>query len=240
MMSFEFNGKTYEINEPTVSQWSDVMKFKDIYDQQNLYIKMIEVITGLTREEILNGDALKIKTIGNIIFHELNRENKFFKKDVVLNGVNYSFVDLDNITFGQFVDIDTFLNKDEEYRIKNLNELAAYMYVETGLEYSKSNFKKRIEVMKELPIKYVEGALFFFLTIGKTSQALTVLYSKNRLEYQKMKLKMGLQSFGDGIRALPYYPKTKFGKLIMLLTSPLWLVLIILLSLWITIKKKIK
>lgn len=237
MMIVEFNGKTYEIGEPTISQWSQVMRFKDIYSEQNLYIKMIEVITGLSKETILSADALVIKNIGNKIFNEFNRENKTFTKELTLNNIKYKFVDLDKISFGQFVDIDTFLNRNEKYRIENLNELAGYFYIEDGTEYSKSDFKKRIKEMEELPIKYIEGALFFFLTIGKTSQALTVLYSQNRLEYQKMKLRMGLQSFGDGIRALPYYPKTKFGKLIMLLTSPLWLVLIILLSLWIKIKK---
>ena len=129
----EYKGKKYNLTEPTISMWSETMKFKDILDPKDLYIKMIEVMTGLSREEINEISVTEINAVGVILYHYLNQENKELTYRVILDDVVYKLVDISKISFGQFVDIDTFLKKDEAYRIANMNELAAYLYCEEGL-----------------------------------------------------------------------------------------------------------
>jgi hypothetical protein len=236
----EYNSKKYEIKELTISMWSNIMKYKNILDDIDMYVKMISEMTGLSSEEIRNSNATSIVNTGQLLYKFLNKESKEIHYNINFEGIDYTLVDFNNISFGQFVDIDTFISKDESYRISNLNELAAYLYTEKGKNYGDKNFKKNIEIFKELPLKYVEGAVFFLSTLERELQNLSQIYSKNKLMWQMIRLKVASLNFGDTIYGLVNSQKTKFGKLILLLLSPLWLVLITFLTLWIYAQNKIK
>lgn len=235
----EYKGKRYEVKEPTIDIWKNIMVFKDILDEQEMYVKLIAETTGLSVGQIKEADAADIIIAGDKLWRHLNQETKELYQHIEHKGITYTLVDVSKISFGQFVDIDTFLKKDESYKISNLNELAAYLYCESGQTYSQSNFTKRIEAFKDLPVKYIESAIFFLVILAEASQQITVLSSKSRIWLEMMKVRMGFMSFMGGIRQYLSLPKTKSGKLIMLLLSPLWLVSIILLTSWISIKKKI-
>ena len=222
----DYNGKKYEVKEPTISMWVEIMKLKDMLDEQEMFVRMISKVTGLKESIILESDATTIRRVGSELYKFINQDQKELHRNIEHKGIKYTLVDVNKISFGQFVDIDTFLNKDEGYRIANLNELAAYLYIEEGTKYSESDFKKRIEEFSDLKIKYLESAVFFLLN------------SKSPVMWQMMRLRIVLSGFGSGMRQLVSLQKTKFGKLIMLLTSTLWLPLIIFLSLWISIRKK--
>lgn len=236
----EYKNEKYEIKEPTIANWSNVMKLKDILDEQDLYVKLIEEITGLNHDEIKEIPAAQIYNVGDTLFQYINQSQKQLHQVIDFNGKRYTIIDIHNITFGQFVDIDTFLSKDEAYRIANLNELAAYLYTEQGTKYGEKGFAKQIEEFKQLPMKYIEGSIFFLLSSGKALQQLTTLYSKSRLMWEIMKLRITLVRFGDGIKRLVYSQTTKFGKLTLFLISPLLVVSIICLTLWTLINKKKK
>jgi len=210
----EFNGRTINVKEPTISDWSKVMKYKDLLDEEELYYKMLEEFTGMEKDEILKQDAATIIRLGDVVQNILMYENKKLYKEIEHNGMTYELMDVNNISFGQYVDLDTFLRKDEKYRTQHLNELAAYMYVEKGT------------------------ALFFLLNIAEASQSLTQLYSKNKLMVKLLKIRIVFMVITDGIMQFHNSPKTKYGKLIMWLISPLSVPLITLATLWILIKRR--
>lgn len=219
-------GKTYEIKEPTVSSWAEVMRLRDILDEEDIYVKMIEAITGLNKEQILESDASTITKVGMEIYKIFNQESKELFPVVEYKGQKYKLVDMNNVSFGQYVDIDSFLRKEESYRIMNLNELAAYLYVEEGVEYGKSDIKKRIADMKDFPIKYVESSLFFLLNLTRASQELIQIYSRSKFIWKVLKLRITLMLIGDGIKQYRLSRTTKFGRLMTSLAYPLLAVLI--------------
>jgi len=234
----EHEGKKYEVKEPTIEVWKNVMIYKDLLDEEDMYVKMIAEVTGLTMKEVKNADALEIRIAGDKLWRHLNQESKKLFKTIEHNGITYNLVDLNKVSFGQFVDIDTFMKKDESYKIANLNELAAYLYCEEGKNYGDSDIQKRIEEFKTLKVRYIESAIFFLLNLGKGLYELTQLYSKSKTMWWMMRLRIALASFGDGMQQLVSSQKTKFGKLIVLLTFPLWLVSIICLTLWMLITRR--
>jgi len=236
----EIEGKKYQLKEPTIATWSKIMMLKDILNEEDIFIRMIEEVTGLSKQEILNCDAKTIKQVGDKISKYFNKDSKELYPKIEHNFQKYNLFDVNKLSFGQFVDIDTFLSKDESYRLSNLNELAAYLYVEDGIEYSQSDFKKRIEDMKDLPIKYVEGSLFFLSSLGKGLQELSHLYSQSKLMWWIMRIKIISVVITDGIAQLVSLPKTRFGRLTMSLLYPLWLVLTIFVMLLTSTAKKIK
>lgn len=237
-MKVTSKSKTFEVNEPTIREFCDVMKLKDILSEDELNVRLIEKVTGMSHEDVMEMDAYTIQKIGSVLFAHYNKESKKLTQSFELNGITYKFMDVNTISFGQFVDIDTFLKKDEGYRISNLNELMAYMYCEDGTKYSDSNFKKRIEDMLDAPSHIVEGALFFLLNLERGLYELMELSSKSPIMFQMMRLRMAFQSFGATTKLSRFLLKTKFGRLTLLLLWVLLLPLIICHTLLTSILKK--
>jgi hypothetical protein len=236
----EYNGKNYPVKEPTIKTWTEVMKLKDILDDGELFIKVIELTTGLSQEEILAADASQVKKVGEKVLSIVTGSNKKVVTTFTHNGEDYEFLDVSNLTFGQFIDIDTFLGKDENYRTQNLAQLAAYLFIEKGSKYGDNNVAQRTKKFEELPIKYMEGAVFFLLNIANLSAELTQIYSKSKTLKWVMKTKILFRLIGVGTRQLAHLLKTKYGYSVMLLAYP-WLKLsIILRTLWILIRNKKK
>lgn len=226
-MTITSKSKKFEVSEPTIREFCDVMKLKDILSEDELNVRLIEKVTGMSHEDVMEMDAVTIQKIGSVLFAHYNKESKKLTQSFQLNGVTYKFMDVNTISFGQFVDIDTFLKKDESYRISNLNELMAYMYCEEGTKYSESNFKKRIEIMLDAPSHIIESSLFFLSSLEKGLYELMELSSKSPLMFQLMKLKIVFHRFGDTTRLFRFLLKTKFGRLILSLIWVLLLPLII-------------
>jgi hypothetical protein len=233
----EYKGKKYPIKEPTIKTWSEIMKLQGILDEQDMFIKVIEMATGLSQEEILSADAKEVREAGKQVFNFLNQQDKKVVNEFVHNGTTYQFLDMAEISFGQFVDIDTFLTKDESYRIQNLNELAAYLYTEKGTKYGDTKIKKRIKAFEDLPVKYLEGSVFFLLNSAKASEEITTLYSQSKFLWAMMKIKIIFHLIGAGIQQSARYVRNRFGVLMMCLIYPFISASIIFLTLKTLIKK---
>lgn len=233
----KYDGRKLTVKEPTIQMWVDVMKFRELLDEEEMNIRMLSLTTGLTVQEIKDSDAQSMRIAADSVFRFLNQESKKLFKNIEHNGKKYVLVDIHKMSFGQFVDIDTFLQKDENYRVANLNELAAYLYTEEGTKYGENDFKQQIEEFRSLPIKYVEGAIFFLLSIGVLSQQLSALYSKNKWLWMTMMIRVRFQNIGDGIQRFLHLPTTRSGWLTLLLIFPIYLVSIISHILWTSINK---
>jgi hypothetical protein len=220
----EYDSKKFELQELTIEKWQNIMKFKDIYDEVDMYIMMISEMTGLEPEQVRDGDAKSLIESGKALYGYINQQSKEIYYDIKYKDVEYELCDFSNMTFGQFVDIDTFVMKDESYKVANLNELAAYLYTEKGKKYGETNFKKNIENFKQLPFKYIEGAIFFLWILERGLQGLSEVYSKNKWMWRMAKILIIFQSFGDTMSGFLNSRRTKFGKLIVLLVSPLFFV----------------
>ena len=236
----EYDKKKYELKELTIEKWQNIMKFKDILDETDVYIRMIAEMTGLTPEQVKDGDAQSIMVCGKMLESYIGQETKKVYGNITFEGIEYELVDFGNITFGQFVDIDTFIMKDESYKIANLNELAAYLYTEKGKKYGEADFKKNIEKFKQLPMKYIEGAVFFLWTLERGLSGLSQLYSENKWLTRVLKVIIVFQNFGVTISGFLNSRRTKFGKLIVLLVSPLFFVSIIFRTLLTYIRRRKK
>ena len=232
----EHNGKRYEVKEPTIKIWGELMNKRELYEAHEFYMRIIEMSTGIPYTELEQAPADEVLKTGDLVYRFINQDQKKIYPKIEHNGKNYTFIDVSDMSFGQFIDIDTFLGKDETYRLQNLNELAAYFYVEEGTKYGETNIKKRIKEFEELPVKFVEGAIFFLLSSARASAGITKIYSQSKLLYLMMNLKIVFHLIGAGIQQSAASVKTKYGVLIMCLVYPFISASIICLTLWTYIK----
>jgi hypothetical protein len=190
--SIQYNGKKYDIIEPNIETWSKLMTLQDWTDESEFALVLISEMTGLSKEDISKSDWHSVITASQNLSNHLLHESKKFHKDFEFDGVKYRFIDLANLTFGEFVDIDTFLSRSEHDRKREMNLLMAMLYREvdendklTG--YDSNKIQNRAERFKKLPVRYVNGASTFFLRLEKISQGSFQLSLSTRM---KMRIKM--------------------------------------------------
>lgn len=208
----KYKGKKYLINEPTIEDCGRIMVLQEWSDEREFAIILLSQITGLTNQEIENADYQEVLDAAQTISEYFIKDSSEFKNEFEFNNTKYRFLDLTNLTFGEFIDIDGFLTKPVIEKKKEMNLLMAMLYREVGddnksLPYDSGKVQLRGEEFKKLPVKYVHGASSFFLRSGKLLQGSMTGFSWFRM---MMVLKMiwmlvkftALTSFGLGLALL--------------------------------------
>lgn len=175
MMKFNYKNKEYTVDEPTVEMWSKLVLLQEWTDEREFCVMLLSMTTGLTEEEIENSDYLEVVKISNEISTFLTQDGDKFYNEFSFNNKNYRFLDLPNLTFGEFIDIDTYLTKEEHEKKKEMPLLMAMLYRELDENgnykpYNSKELQLKAEEFKKLPVKYVRGSTNFFFHLGKTLQ----------------------------------------------------------------------
>ena len=205
----KYNGKNYEVKEPTIDVWGKLASLQDWTDENEFSVLLISEVTGLSKEEILMSDWKDILLASQNLSNYLLNQGKEFYNEFEFGGQKYKFVDLPNLSFGEFVDIDSYLTKPLVERRRELHFLAAMLYREVDEDgnikkYNGNDLPGRAEKFKKLPIKYLNGASSFFLLIEKISRGSIQISLRTRM---KMRMKViwtlvkliALTSIGAGL-----------------------------------------
>ena len=175
MMKFNYKNKQYQIEEPTVEMWSKLTLLQEWTDEREFCVRLLSFTTGLTEEEIENSDYMEVLKVSTEISNFLNEDGDKFYNELDFNGKKYRFLDLPNLTFGEFIDIDTYLSKEPHEKKREMPLLMAMLYREIDEEgnykpYNSKELQLKAEQFKKLPVKYVRGATNFFFHLEKTLQ----------------------------------------------------------------------
>jgi len=173
MMKFNYKNKQYQIDEPTVEMWSKLVLLQEWTDEREFCVKLLSFTTGLTEEEIENSDYLEVVKVSNEVSAFLNQNGDKFYNEFEFNDKKYRFLDLPNLTFGEFIDIDTYLSKEEHEKKREMPLLMAMLYREIDDKgnykpYNSKELQLKAEEFKKLPVRYVRGSTNFFFHLDKT------------------------------------------------------------------------
>jgi len=204
-----YQDKEYVVNEPSIQIWTKLDFYKDILDDNDFVIKIISESTGLSEDQIMEADWFDILQVASGLSELLLNINDEFHNEFEFDGVKYKFIDLPNLTFGEFIDIDAFLQKNEAERKSQLNFLMALFYREVGedgkvIKADGELLQARAEKFKNLPVRYVHGALGFFLRLEKILQKpslkflVRLKWIQTKKKWNKAR-KKAFQVIGDGL-----------------------------------------
>ena len=184
-----------------ISSWSEVTLEK--------WLKLIDYQKGTKSKEAKDTIAalsdipknllsqLELKDVAVIMgkIAELQeKQNSSLKRVIEIEGKRYGFhPNLDDITLGEFADIETFVKNDID---NNLPELMAILYrpiVEEKndiyiIEAYDGNISIRAEEMKKMSAEQVQSALVFFYTLGNELLKTLPSYLMERLKEMKKRL----------------------------------------------------
>jgi hypothetical protein len=167
------------ISEITLGQFQRYQELitRDI-DLMNFTKRKISIFTKIPFKDLANVRATDFERLSKQIDIALDTPASFQNR-FKLNNIEFGFItDFDEITAGEFADIEKYQDG-----IENLNKVMAVLFrpviKKEGIRYEIESYagtKKYAEILKEMPLSIVNGALVFFLNLANELEDYTQKY----------------------------------------------------------------
>ena len=195
------------LSEIPLKHYQDFLKMqKASNDEEFIAQKMIEIFCGVELKDVVK---MKLTTINELIFHfdALFKNKPKFQPTFKIGNQEFGFItNLEDITLGEYVDLESHLNDWETY-----HKAMAVMYRPIT-----KNFKGKCEIvdynpmpemqelMKFAPLDVVLSSSVFFWTLGKELLQATIHYLTMQIQMNPdfkatFQNKLNLENNGDGI-----------------------------------------
>jgi hypothetical protein len=190
-----------ELNEITLKQYQKFLKVQDKSEDNNLIqTKMIEIFCGVKPQDALNIKLTDAERITRII-SDMFEQKPNLVQSFWLNNIEYGFVpDLDEITLGEYIDLDTYMGDWENIHIA-MNVLYRPITQKMGSKYLIEDYEpeKRDRILT-MPMDAVFSSILFFYRLGIELSKTMMNYLENKEEKQLLDA-LDLQKNGGGIQA---------------------------------------
>jgi hypothetical protein len=186
MIKFKVDDTEYKVpNFISIENYVKIFRQKDIFSEDYFAAKIISEVTDCPVEDLLEGDAQEMNYVAAYIMSLIPQETPKFIDRFELDGIHYGFFPKwRDLTYAEFVDMDTISTKKPDELLSLLHILASIMYRPIIKERTPHDFdieKYNIELMKErselfkkkLDIKYILGAQFFFINYARIFSSYT-------------------------------------------------------------------
>jgi hypothetical protein len=215
-VSFEIEGINYEIpHKITIEKYVKTFKVKDIFSDQYLAAKLLNILTGAPVEKLLEANFQIIEQLASYSMLLFPYGEPKFQDKFELNGVWYGFLpSWKELSFAEWADLDTLMGKKPDEILDFIHILTAIMYRPIVGDHSTNKFKiekydvekmkERSELFnKELDITYFIGAQFFFIKFAKkylepTPQSLTMIQKVKLIWKNRRLIRTLLSKKGSG------------------------------------------
>ena len=184
------------LNEITLGQYQEFSKL-DLKKEAEVQSKMIEIFCKVPKEVVRSMKASDITEICTIINAMFDVEHILINR-FELNGVEYGFIpDLENISFGEYVDLDTFMGEDDNLH-RAMNVLYRPIDLKQGQRYTLKEYDPDTnEQAKDYPLNACFGAMVFFYNLGKDLST-AILNSSSKQNEENLVRFLASQPNGDG------------------------------------------
>lgn len=203
MIKFKIEDKEYVVPEfISIENYAKIYKVKDLFSDDYFAAKLLNILTDAPLEDLLQVDYQEVNYLANYAMSLIPISKDIpFKDRFELNGVQYGFFpSWKELTFAEFIDMDTISTKKPEELLDLMHILAAVMYRPIIEEKSEHDFKiekynietlnDRAELFKKhLDVKIIIAAQFFFIKFANKFSSYTQLSSIKTLSiWTKIKI----------------------------------------------------
>jgi hypothetical protein len=202
MIKFKIEQTEYQLPEfISIENYSKIYKIKDLFSEDYFAAKLINIVAGAPLNDLLQSDYQQVNYMATYLMNLFPLDKPKFYDRFEIDGVKYGFFpNWRDLTFAEFVDLDTISTKKPDELLDLLHILASIMYRPIVSEKSEHDYqiekydinkmKERAELFKKkLDVKYVLGAQFFFIKFAKRFSGYTQMSSIPTLSiWTKIKL----------------------------------------------------
>lgn len=189
-----------DLNEVTLGQYQRYLKIQESNkDETFVAQKMIEIFCVIPLRDVMRMRWSDVKEITSDITSMFDEDNRFVKT-FTLKGQEYGFIpNLDEISFGEFIDLDQSLQDWQEMH-HAMNVLYRPIDIKVRGRYNIQPYKAILDDrMKDMPLSIALGAVFFLLNLGKELSAVTMDYISRGILKDHIPAKEGSIPNGDTI-----------------------------------------
>lgn len=202
MIKFKIEDKEYKLPQfISIDNYSKIYKVKDLFSDEYFAAKLVSIVSDAPVNKLMEYDFQEVDFMALHLMNLIPKDKPKFYDRFELDGVKYGFFpSWKDLSFAEFIDMDTISTKKIDELLSMLHILAAVMYrpiVEEKTEhdyqiekYDVNKMKERAELFKKkLDVKYVLGAQFFFIKFANRFLGYTQLSSIPKLTiWMKIKL----------------------------------------------------
>ncbi len=189
-----------DLNEITLGQYQKYLKVQeDNEDETFISQKMIEIFCNVELKYVMKMKWSDVQEITRTLIEMFDKKDKF-TKIFTLDNVQYGFIpNLDEISFGEFVDLDSYLQDWQEMH-NAMNVLYRPIDIQVRGKYNIKEYDgKQSDTLKDMPLSIALGAVFFLLNLGKELSQVMMDYLQRGVLKEDSALKEGLLKNGVGI-----------------------------------------
>lgn len=197
------------LNEIPLKHYQDFLKAQQgSTDQEFIAQKMIQIFCGIELSDVVK---IKLTSLNELIVHFTNlfEQKTSFKQTFKIENVEFGFIpELEEITFGEYVDLESHLTSWDNY-----HKAMAVMYRPITTRNKKNRYNIRDyepnpdmqELMKFAPLDVCLGAKVFFYNLGNDLFLATLNYLEKQIATNKemsttLAKQLNLASDGGGIK----------------------------------------
>ena len=189
-----------DLNEITLGQYQKYLKVQEENEDETFISqKMIEIFCNVELKYVMKMKWSDVQEITRTLIEMFDKKDKF-TKIFTLDNVQYGFIpNLDEISFGEFVDLDSYLQDWQEMH-NAMNVLYRPIDIQVRGRYNIKEYDgKQNDTLKDMPLSIALGAVFFLLNLGKELSQVMMDYLQRGVLKEDSALKEGLQKNGVGI-----------------------------------------
>jgi len=202
MIKFKIEEKEYKLPEfISIENYTKIYKVKDLFSDDYFAARLISIVSDVPVNKLMEYDFQEVNYMALHVMGLIPKDKPKFEDRFELDGVQYGFFpNWKDLSFAEFIDMDTISTKKTEELLDLLHILAAIMYRPIVEEKSKHDFKiekydvqtmtERAELFKKkLDVRFILGAQFFFIKFANRFLGYTQLSSIPKLStWMKIKL----------------------------------------------------
>jgi len=176
---------------------------EDEHKQGYLKAKKIQLFCNLTMEEVLNIQATSVNAISDMIDDVLNSKSDRIER-VKLGGKTFGWLPkLDNMSYGELLDLNNNISVWKTVHIA-MGVLYRPITFERKGKYLVEDYKtdKYHDLIKDIPMDCVVGAMVFFWNLGMDLATYTAKYLETEVTKMEFQKQLTLVENGVGLHHL--------------------------------------
>jgi hypothetical protein len=195
------------LNEIPLKHYQDFLRVqRDSTDEEFVAQKMVEIFCGIRLIEVAK---IKLTSLNELIAHftQLFNQVPKFTPKFKIGDIEFAFIpELEEITFGEYVDLDSHLQSWDKFH-KAMAVLYRPIKTQSGEKYEIAEYnpnKDMEELMQYAPLDVCIAASVFFWTLESDLLQATLSYLETEMKKEKnlsqtLAKQLNLANDGDGI-----------------------------------------
>ena len=188
------------LHDITLGQYQDYLEAQEkIDDDYQLGSRMIEIFCNISVKDVFQFRMSHITNIQKTLIKIFEHKTESLINRFTVHDIEFGFIpSLDEMTFGEYVDIDTYI-KDW----KQMHKAMAVLYRPIEAKYDdRYNIVaydgEETDIMKDMPLSVCFSSIVFFYNLGIELSQIMMAYTDQMSPTQKQQLE-ALELNGGGI-----------------------------------------